>query len=235
MTTQTVRMFAPVGIGGLIQAPNGTYYVGSDGTVTVNAADVQYLQGIGFGFAVTDHRVYNTLGPPAAANATVTVASVALSAGSLTIAAQPDIPRQLAIVLFTGGAAVTAGSLVATYTANDGTTQVDTINLSGTSVSTASFTTSKGVEHLTSAIVVAPSGGTSPGIQIGTNSYLAVPITPRAVDFVVTKETEYGSTNNPTDVTVSANVKAGGLYAPTTSLSNSGWIGIGYDFTAPAG
>ena len=232
-TNQTVRMFAPVGIGGLIQAPSGTYNVGSDGTVTVNAADVQYLQTLGFQFAVSDHRQYNTLGPPAAANATVTVASVALSAGSLTIAAQPDVPRQLAVVLFTGGAAVTAGSLVATYTANDGTTQVDTINLSGTSVSTASFTTSKGVEHLTSAVVVAPSGGTSPGIQIGTNNYLAVPIVPRSVDFAVTKETEYGSTNNPVDKAVSTNVLGTGLYAPTATLSNSAWIGIGYDFTFP--
>lgn len=229
-TNQTLKLFAPVGIGGLIQAPNGTYSVASDGTVTVNAADALYLQGLGFGFAVSDHRQYNTLGPPAAASATATVSSVSLSAGSLTIAAQPDVPRQLAIVLFTS-TALTSGLLVATYTANDGATQVDTISLVGLA---ATFTTSKGVEHLTSAVVVAPSGGTSPGIQIGTNGYLAVPIVPRSVDFAVTKETEYGSTNNPTDATVSANVKANGLYAPTTSLSSSGWIGIGYDITYPA-
>jgi hypothetical protein len=62
-----------------------------------------------------------------------------------------------------------------------------------------------------------------------------VPITPRSADFAVTKETEYGSTNNPVDKTVSTNVVANGLYAPTTTLSNSGWISIGYNITAPAG
>ena len=38
-TSSTVKLFAPVGVGGVIQAVNGTYIVASDGTVNVNAAD----------------------------------------------------------------------------------------------------------------------------------------------------------------------------------------------------
>jgi hypothetical protein len=62
-------------------------------------------------------------------SAGVTVASTSLTAGTLTIAAQTDVPRQLAAIIYPGTTSITAGSLVYTYTANDSTAQVDTLSL----------------------------------------------------------------------------------------------------------
>jgi len=239
-TTQTVRMFAPTGIGGLIQAPSGTYAVASDGVVTANAADAQFLLGLGFQFAVTDHKLYTTGGAPAASSAAVTVSSTSLTAGSLTIAAQPDTPRQLQAVVFPGATtAITAGNLVLTYTANDGTTQVDTLSLvmatqtAGTAGAT--LTTTKGVERLASAVVSGLVGGTSPGVQIGTNNFLAVPVPPRFVDFAVVAEKKITwATGLPADEAVPTSfITAGALVTPTTNPNATLGFSFGYNVTFP--
>ncbi len=243
-TTQTVKLFAPAGVGGQIQASNGTYFVASDGTVTVNAADAASLVALGFEFAVTDHRTYNTLGAPVALSATVTVASTSLTVGSLTIAAQPDVPRQLQAVIFPGSAAITAGTLTLVYTANDGTTQTDALAIVAASlgVGTAgqTLTTTKGVERLASVTVAGLTGGVSPGIQIGTNNYIGVPVPPRFVDFAVTSEKKMTPTAGTLGLTVPSDdavptllIAAGALVTPTTVPDGTHQLSIGYNVTYP--
>lgn len=241
-TNQTVRMFAPTGVGGLIQSSNGTYSVASDGTVSVNAADVQFFLALGFEFAITDHRIYNTPGAPVAANATVTVGSTSLTVGTLTIAGQPDCCRQLQAVIFPGGA-ITAGSLTYVYTANDGTTQTDTLSLvmASQSAGTAGGTlqTTKGVLRLTSVTVAGLTGGVTPGVQVGTNGYLGVPVPPRFVDFAPTAENKVTPTSGTLGLTVPSSDAAptlytsGGLVSPTTNPDGTHWLSLGYDVTFP--
>lgn len=243
-TTQTVKLFAPTGAGGQIQASNGTYFVASDGTVTVNAADVQAFLALGFEFAVTEHRIFNFPGAPAILNATVTVGSTSLTAGSLTIAAQPDVARQVQAVVFPGGA-ITAGTLTFTYTANDGTTQVDALSLVMASQTAgtagATLATTKGVERMASAVVAGLTGGVSPGIQCGTNNYLGVPVPPRFVDFAVTSEKKITPTAGTLGLSVPADeavptlvITAGALVTPTTVPNGTLGFSVGYNVTSPA-
>jgi hypothetical protein len=230
-------MFAPSGIGGLIQAPNGTYTVASDGTITANSADVQYLVSLGFEFAVIDHRFFVFPGAPAIKNATVTVSSVALTSGTLTIAAQPDVPRQLAVVLDPSGT-ISAGTLTMVYTANDGTSQTDVLSLVATGLTT--LTTTKGVERLTSATVAGVSGGSTPGIQVGTNNFLAVPVPPRFVDWALTSEKKITPTAGTLGLSVPADeaiatlvVSSGALFSPTQVPDGTHGMSVGYTYTYP--
>jgi hypothetical protein len=244
-TASTVKLFAPVGVGGLIQAPNGTYVVASDGTVVVNAADVQYLMSLGFEFAVTDHRIYNTPGAPAAQSAIVTVSSTSLTVGTLTIAAQPDVARQLQAIIYPGTSAITAGVLAFTYVANDGTTQVDSFALTGMAsqaagAAGATLSTTKGVEQLTSAVITGLTGGTTPGVAVGTNNYLAVPVPPRFVDVAFTSGKKVTPTAGtlglavPSFNTLSTSlITSGALYSPQTAPDGTHALSIGYTVTYP--
>lgn len=244
-TTQTVKLFAPPGVGGQIQASNGTYFVASDGTVTVNAADVASLVSLGFEFAVTDHRIYAFPGAPVASSATTTVSSTSLTVGSLTIANQPDVPRQLQAVVFPGTSSITSGTLTYVYTANDGTTQTDVFPLTGMASQTAgsagaTLATTKGVERLTSATVAGLTGGTSPGVQVGTNNYLGVPVPPRFVDFAVTSEKKASPAVSSTGLSVPSDdavptlvIAAGALVTPTTVPDGTHQLSIGYNVTYP--
>jgi len=244
-TSATVKMFAPPAGGGAIQTQfSGTVYVGTDGTVTVNAQDVPTMVALGYQFAVAGHNFWSTPGAPVAASATVTVSSAALSNGTLTIAAQPDVPRQLAAVVFPGTLNITAGTLTYTYQANDGTVQVDVLSLvmgsqaAGTAGGT--LNTTKGVERLISAVVAGLSGGASPGIQVGTNNYLGVPVPPRFVDFALVSEKKTTPTTGSlgltvgSDDTVSTNlISTGALVSPTTAPDGTHWISFGYTFNSP--
>lgn len=243
-TTQTVRMFAPTGIGGLIQAPNGTYVVGSDGVVTVNAADAQFLIGLGFQYAVTQKFTYTTPGAPVAQSATVTTASGALSNGTLAIT-QPDCNRQIQAIVFPGTTSITAGTLTYVYTANDGTTQTDVLNLAMASqaagVAGATLATTKGVERMTSMTVAGLSGGTSPTIEVGTNNFLGVPVPQRFADFAVLSEKKITPTAGtlgltvPSDETVPTTlITTGALISPTSAPNGTLWLSFGYNATYPA-
>jgi hypothetical protein len=244
MAAATVKMFAPTGAGGMIETANsGNVFVATDGTVSVNPADVKDLMALGYQFALTTHDWYTTPCAPAAASAAVTVASAALSNGSLTIAAQPDVPRQLQAIVNPGTTAISAGNLALSYTANDGAPQVDNFSLvmvAGAAAGTikATFQTSKGVEHLASAVVSGVVGGTTPAIQIGTNALLALPVSPRFQDFAVTKETAIAvaatsGLSTGTDETVGTVTASGGLIAPTTAPDGTHALSFGYNYVSP--
>jgi hypothetical protein len=234
----TVKMFAPAGSGGSIQTNNsGTVFVQSDGTVTVNALDALTLIALGYQFAVSDHRCYSTplwgssasvvAGMPAA-NATIIAGSAALSNGSVTISAQPDVPRQLQFVVIPGTSAITAGSLTVTYVGNDGQTHADALSLVTAASTNSTITTTWGVETLTSAVVAGLTGGASPTLMGGTNNAIAVPLPPRAVDFALTKVLVDGVNSTTTTVTTST-----GLVTLATAPNGLHQYGLGYSFVYP--
>jgi hypothetical protein len=167
-----------------------------------------------------------------------------LTNGSLAIAAQPDVCRQVAAVIFPGSVGITAGTLTVTYTANDGTTQVDALSLVAASQSAgaagSTVGTTKGVLRLTSAVVSGLTGGQSPGIYAGTNNYLGVPVPPRFVDWALTAEKKITPTVGtlgltvPSDETISTTVIAtGALVSPTQAPDGTHGLSFGYTVTYP--
>lgn len=123
----------------------------------------------------------------AAASANATVTSVAAANSVLTIAAQPDVPRQLAAVLTPGAAAVTAGVLTVVYTDNDGVVTTDALSLITALSVSKTMTTTRGVTHVTSATITGFAGGSSPTIVIGTTAVLALPAEQGKAGLVVYK------------------------------------------------
>lgn len=240
----TVRLFAPAGVGGLIQTANsGNVFVQSDGTVTVNSSDATDLIRLGYQFAVTQHN-YLTVQGAAVAAVAATVTSVALTVGTLTVAAQPDYPRQLQFQISPGTTSISAGTLTAVYLANDGTTQTDSFSLAQSAQASANLigmtqTTTKGVEHVISLTVAGVTGGTSPGIQVGTTNFLGMPVAPRFVDFAVTKETKVIPTAGSlglqvaSDETIGSVIASGGLVSPTTAPATSFGLSFGYTYIMP--
>jgi hypothetical protein len=221
-------------------ATGATYIPDASGYVAnVDVRDIDLMEKAGYQIAAKAHRVY-TCYMPAAASQAVTVASVALSNGTLTIAAQPDVARQLQVIINPGTTAITAGNLAITYLANDGTAaQVDNFSMimaagGAAGTITATFKTTKGVEKLTAAVVTAMAGGTSPAIQVGTNAVIALPVDPgfASTQFSVNSEKKVTAvattaTQIPVDEAVGTVTAAGALIAPTTAPNAA----TGYVFT----
>lgn len=212
------------------------------GQIVAAAIDVADLLKDGCQFEMTAHRTYNTPGPPVAPSSSIIINSQTLVAGAtLTIAAQPDVPRQLQAVCTTGTGTLTAGSVALNYAANDGTTQTDVLNFGAADVTgTVTLTTTKGVEHLNSAVVGSPViGGTGPTVVLGTNAYIALPLEPGQVNFAVTKETKITPTNGtlglsvPADETVSTLTVSTGLISPTTAADGTHSFSFGYTYNYP--
>lgn len=220
---------------GATYVPDATGYVAN-----VDVRDIDLMEKAGFVIAGKAHRVYSPLAYPAAASQAVTFASAALSNGTMTVAAQPDVPRQLQAIINPGTTAITAGTLALNYLANDGTTQVDNLSLimaAGAAATTikATLATTKGVEHMTSMIVTGLVGGTSPAIQVGTNTAIALPVDVgfSPATFVITKESKVTMTVSgtltaqiPADEAVGTVTTTGALVVPTTVPA----AGIGYVF-----
>ncbi len=240
----TVRMYAPPGAGGVIQTNNsGNVFVQSDGTVTVQATDALDLLKLGYEYANFGHNYYTVQGA-AVASVAATVTSTSLTAGTYAIAAQPDYPRQLQVQTSPGTTSISAGTLTAVYLANDGTTQTDSFSLAQSAQAAANTigntqTTTKGVEHVVSFTVAGLTGGTSPGIQIGTTNYLGMPVPPRFAGFAVTKETKIIPTAGSlglqvaSDETIGSVIASGGLVQPTTAPATSFGLSFGYTYFYP--
>lgn len=236
MAFPTIKLLAPAPFWQGQTYSGASYTAGSDGIINAASNDVPNLLQAGCNYAIQRHATYITPGGPATASATVTVTSVTIIAGSttsLTIAAQPDMPRQLVALAY---GTMTAGLLTMTYTANDSTTQVDALTIGGT-FNPMTVTTTKGVVHLTSAVYSGCSAGTTPGIEIGTNAYIAVPLEPGFVDWSILKEskvTTTGTTWVSTDETVSTSTVSTGLVSPTTAPGSSVWLAFDYVYNMPA-
>ena len=181
-------------LGGVIQGNYGIYTIGSDGTVLVDARDAPPLLAQGLNYVNVFNSTYTLPKAPAAASAGAVVSSVALSNGTLSIAASPDVMRPVIVEVFNGTGPITAGTLAVTYVANDGTTQNDNISLVCGASTSATTALSKGVLTVSSATVSGLVGGTSPGIRLSTIAAVSLPVGPNAVDFAVTREYDAGAT-----------------------------------------
>jgi hypothetical protein len=219
MTTQV--MVPANGIPQSFEGPfSGVVATNSDGSITIDTRDIPYAMSGGFLPAFTRLQNYQTSKAPAAVSASTIVASATPSNTALTIASQPDIARQLQAVYAPGAAAT--GNLAMIYTANDGTTQTDNFSLTGST--TATFTTSKGVLHLTSATITGFTGGSSPTIEVGTNATISVPIPPNSLDVTIISEELDGA-----DVgTNTGTLTNKGLYTPHTAPNGTHLFTVNY-------
>src|ERR1700735_1205119 len=106
------------GVGGVIQtAGSGVIQVPANGLITVGAGDVPDLLKIGCTY-VNSRNVVQTVANARAATAARIVTSTSLANGTLTVANQPDVPRQLAVQTIAGTVAISAGNVAVNYTAN---------------------------------------------------------------------------------------------------------------------
>ena len=183
MTLATSIQMNANGFGGIIQGNFGTYQAGSDGTVTVDSRDVPALLVMGMTYVAKRNVMYRTPSAPAVASAAVLIASLTLSNGSVTIAAQPDVMRQAQVVVTSASPGPTAGTVSISYIGNDGVTTTDVISLITVGATPATHTLSKGVQFINSATIAGLVGGTAPvWMELGTTSALSVPVDPGAQD-----------------------------------------------------
>jgi hypothetical protein len=239
----TISLIAPTPFFTAQCLSGATYTADSLGRISAASNDVKDLLNAGCAYSNNAHRVYTTPGAPAAANSSAVINAQTLTANAtLTIAAQPDVPRQLALVSGQGTATLTAGIVTMSYLANDGTTQTDTFNLGTAATASAqTFTTSKGVEHLNSAIVGPTTGaqGSTVTLSVGFNNYLALPLDPGSVNLSVTKETKLTPTIGtlglmvPADEAVSTLLISTGMISPTQAPDGTHQLSFGYSFQFP--
>lgn len=186
--------------------------VGPTGVITVKGIDAPSFVQAGAKFIQAQQIQSSGIIAPRAASAGRVVASTSLANGTLSIANQPDTPRQLVAVFDPGTVAISAGDLALTYVANDGTTQVDHISPVTPASTIKSTTTSKGVVSLTSAIVTALAGGASPLVQVNDTNSLSMIVPPYFSGFALTRAFADGVVNGTTAVASSA-----ASYTPSTT------------------
>ena len=217
-------------IGGVI-FPGGNaarISVPTNGRITVPIQDAPFYIAAGARYISTNSRTQTLAGPPAAATTGRVVASVALANGTLTIANQPDVPRQVATRVDTGTSAITDGNLALTYLANDGATQVDNISLVAPASSLVTTSSSKGVVSVTSAIVTGLAGGASPKVQISDTNSLSVQVDPDFAAFAINQTFADGVINGRTAVASSA-----ASYTPSTTPNGTVVYSASYNYSAP--
>ena len=230
----TIKVIAIPGIAqvGAFQGPNsGSVAENSDGTFSIDPRDTIYAFGAGYVPARTEVR-FHTSSAPAVASAGLCFASASLANGTLAVAANVDVMRQVQALVFPGTTAITAGNLALTYDANDGTVaQVDNLSLITALSTTLTLTASKGVLRMRSQIVTGLTGGTSPTIYIGTTAAVAVPVPEGAQDLTIVSEF--------LDAAVVTVANAGtlttaplGVYTPHTAPNATHNFGIGYTAVA---
>lgn len=211
----------------LVTQLGNTYAPDATGAIYVLPNDVISALASGWAFFNSNFRFF-TATAPAAASAVVTVASVALSNGALTIAAQPDVLRPLQFVVTPGASAITGGTLTLVYFANDGTTTTDVLPLAAAASTPATLNTSKGVLLLSSATVAGLVGGTSPTIKGGTTAAISVPVDAGFSAFTVLRE-NVDSTNE----TVGTVAAASASITTTTAPNGTHSFSLGYLYTVP--
>lgn len=226
MTAQV--QLAGNGFGGVVQGNYGNYQAAADGTFTVDTRDAPSLLTLGMSYVKSSNVAYTLPAAPAAAAVGAIVASGALSNGTLSISASPDVMRPVAVEVNPGTAGITAGNLAVTYTGNDGSALTENVSL--ICKASAPFTNllSRGVMTIASAIVTGLVGGHSPFIRLNTTADVSVPVDPSASDVAFTREYDAGAT-----VAIGTLVSALGSITPTTAPNGTVTYSFVYDFIAP--
>src|ERR1019366_1703471 len=156
-----VKMSSGSTSSGTVIGNYGTYTPNSDGTYTVDSRDVTTMLGIGWNYlsAATVNNSYPAV--PAAAAVGAIIASASLTNGAVSVTQPIDI-RPVQVVIGNGSPGITAGQLAITYIGNDGQTTTDTISAVMTYNTSTTTYLSKGVAHITTAVISALAGGGSP-------------------------------------------------------------------------
>lgn len=190
---QLVKMNASA-IGGTIQTNNsGVITVPADGIVTVNSLDAAQLLAAGATYIHATNRYQQLNAAPVVATAGRIVASTSLANGTLSIANQPDVPRQCGIYVDPGTTAITAGAVTATYIANDGSTTIDVVSAVTAASTPFTTNTSKGVVVMNSVVVTGVVGGTTPHTQVNDTNSFGLSVDPGFVDFKALRENTDGA------------------------------------------
>lgn len=236
----TIKLIAPSGQGGIIQGASGVQYViASDGSVSVNNADVLPLLRSGYAlYGAVSKSFFVEAALPADL---VSIKAAATPAnGAITIAAQPPHARKFQIRVVIGTTtttAITAGTLTLVGLDQDGNAVSEVISL----VTTASVTLKSTYAYasLTSGTVAAyaaSGSGTGNTLGLGCSNDFGVPtaVNPATpVNLVCTKVTKAlkvlgTSIVAADDVAATATVDAvARTIAPTTAPAASGLL----DFT----
>jgi len=224
----TVRMNVSA-IGGLIQLPyTGSIVPAADGTAIVDSRDAPVLLAAGATYmTVVTRRQAATA--PLAATAGRLVASTALSNGALSVANQPDVPRQGVLRVSPGTSAITAGQIAIPYLANDGTSQTDVVSLVMPGTTVVSTITSKGILVLSAPVVSGLVGGASPLVQINDTNSLSMMVDPGFVDFSVLREDS--GTLNEGQVAVASSAAS---LTPSTTPNGTISYNVYYSYVAPS-
>jgi hypothetical protein len=221
----TVQM---LGAPGQVYSVNGNiYHADANGLISaVAAADVVGLFQGGAVPTTLRARLYN-FGAVKAASAGLVVASVALSNGTLTIAANPDVPRPVEFVVTPGTLAITAGTLTTVYTDSQGVGVTETFSVTTALSTVKTVTTSHGVSVMSSATLAAVAGGVSPWIQGGTNAQIALPIDVNAAGIAI-----FASAMDNAAATLATQPVAGDkrIIATATAPNNTHTFTIGAQF-----
>jgi hypothetical protein len=177
-----VTLFAPTGAN-QVSGPGGPYVVAADGTISVPTSLVGALLQAGCRFASNRADTAYFQCPAAADLVSIVAATIPVSGTPYTIAAQPDLPRKLAVRCVQSGA---VASLVLNLVGTDGRGNAVTESVNVAGASSATFNTVNAYSHLTSATPV----GTVTNVTtlgIGVAADLALPVSPAFVDLVVYK------------------------------------------------
>jgi len=227
--TGTITLDATA-IGGTIY-PGGSAAripVPANGRVTVTADIVVPLIVAGAKYVGSNARSQAILGAPRAASAGRIVASTALANGTLSIANQPDVPRQLSVRFDTGTSAVTGGNLALRYVGNDGVDTTENISAVAPASTLLTVTTSKGVVSVTSAIVTGVAGGASPKIQVNDTNSLSVQVDPSFTGVVFNQTFADSVAEGQSAVASSA-----ASWTPSTTPNGTHTYGASYSYSAP--
>lgn len=223
-----VRMNA-LSIGGLIQLNfSGPINVPANGIITIDARDAPTVLRMGGTYVSLATRSMTFTAPIVGAVGKI-VASVAFTNSTYAIANQPDFPRGVALHIEPGTVGFTAGQVVASYVAADGTSpQLDTFGLAGVPATAVySVNLTKGVMFVNSVIATNVGGGVSPTIQMDTLNFLAPALDPGFVDFSV-----LNLTMDAARLGVASTIASSGLFLPSTLPNSTRTYNVVYNYVA---
>lgn len=208
-------------IGGTLNLANsGTVVVPASGIISVDSRDAVDLLRLGATYMIQKTRS-TYFGAPAVGAAAKFVASASFAAGTLAIAAQPDVPRLASVRIDPGTSAITSGNVAVNYVANTGATVTDNFSAIGGGTTIQSTNLTYGAIHLNSVIVTGVTGGASPGIQMDSLNVLAATVDPNFGSFAVLKNTVDNA-----DSGVISTYASAGAYAPSVAPNGTHTYGL---------
>jgi len=221
------------GPGGTVQGNYGTYPPSAtDGFYTVDVRDVPQLLAAGLVLLRNGTEAYTTPISPRNASAGRIAASAALSNGAVTIANQPDVARQLNVILGNQGSpSLSGGSLSLTYTGSDAVQHTDVFSYAIVPQSgSITLNTSRPVAHIVTGTISGVTGGTTPFFRIDDANVFGLPADPGAQDFSVSVEYDGGTLMTSVGTPSVSCIGATTVQNAPTGTSAYSWI---YGFVAP--